>query len=222
MEASRLRLGPDTALRRGGHAFAGADCVAVSVHRCRTAHLAGTEDVTAKVFGAVTWTTDRVSVSIQFDPATGEVLTEILGQEITPELIPTQEGVKPQATEDSVGPYALQDFTLYHVVRRGYRPSKIAFLAWHAWRDAEAGEWPPGFAEDGRAAYDLLTIRKWLVVFVKRFFSSQFKRSALPNGPKVSAGGTMSPRGDWRMPSDASAAAWLAEIDRAVPTEEPA
>jgi NAD+ synthase (glutamine-hydrolysing) len=158
----------------------------------------------------------------QFDPATGEVLTEILGQEITPELIPTQEGVKPQATEDSVGPYALQDFTLYHVVRRGYRPSKIAFLAWHAWRDAAAGEWPPGFAEDGRAAYDLPTIRKWLVVFVKRFFSSQFKRSALPNGPKVSAGGTMSPRGDWRMPSDASAAAWLAEIDRAVPTEEPA
>ena len=158
----------------------------------------------------------------QFDPATGEVLTEILGQEITPELIPTQEGVKPQATEDSVGPYALQDFTLYHVVRRGYRPSKIAFLAWHAWRDAAAGEWPPGFAEDGRKAYDLPTIRKWLVVFVKRFFSSQFKRSALPNGPKVSAGGTMSPRGDWRMPSDASAAAWLAEIDRAVPTEEPA
>ena len=149
----------------------------------------------------------------QFDAETGVVLGEILGQEITPELIPTQEGVKPQATEDSVGPYALADFTLYHVVRRGYRPSKIAFLAWHAWRDAESGDWPPGFEESGRVAYDLATIRKWLLVFVKRFFSSQFKRSALPNGPKVSAGGTMSPRGDWRMPSDASAAAWLAEID---------
>jgi NAD+ synthase (glutamine-hydrolysing) len=97
------------------------------------------------------------------------------------------------------------------------RPSRIAFLAWHAWRDAESGEWPPGFPADRRQAYDLATIRAWLVVFVKRFFASQFKRSALPNGPKVSAGGTMSPRGDWRMPSDASAAAWLAELEDRVP-----
>ena len=139
---------------------------------------------------------------------------EILEQEITPELIPTAEGEKPQATEDSVGPYALQDFTLFHVLRRGYRPSKIAFLAWHAWRDATAGEWPPGFPDD--AAYGVRPRRRsgsWLEVFVKRFFASQFKRSALPNGPKVSAGGTMSPRGDWRMPSDASATAWLAELE---------
>ena len=140
------------------------------------------------------------------------VLREILEQEITPELIPTEEGKKPQATEDSVGPYALQDFTLYHVIRRGYRPSKIAFLAWHAWKDPAAGEWPPGFPEDARTSYDLATVRQWLEVFIKRFFASQFKRSALPNGPKVSAGGTMSPRGDWRMPSDASPAAWLAEL----------
>ena len=154
----------------------------------------------------------------QFDDETNEVLAEILGQEITPELIPTQDGVKPQATEDSVGPYALQDFTLFHVIRRGYRPSKIAFLAWHAWRDADAGEWPPGFREDQHTAYDVATVRKWMVVFVRRFFASQFKRSALPNGPKVSAGGTMSPRGDWRMPSDASAAAWLAEIEN-IPRE---
>ncbi len=145
------------------------------------------------------------------------VLREILEQEITPELIPTVEGVKPQATEDSVGPYALQDFTLFHVIRRGYRPSKIAFLAWHAWKDSTAGEWPPGFPEDARTSYDLATVRKWLEVFVQRFFASQFKRSALPNGPKVSNGGTMSPRGDWRMPSDASAAAWLAELDENVP-----
>ncbi|HWJ10752.1 MAG TPA: NAD(+) synthase, partial [Nocardioides sp.] len=147
-----------------------------------------------------------------YDDAADQVLREILEQEITPELIPTEEGKKPQATEDSVGPYALQDFTLHHVIRRGYRPSKIAFLAWHAWHDQAAGEWPPGFPEERRASYDLATIRAWLEVFVKRFFSSQFKRSALPNGPKVSAGGTMSPRGDWRMPSDASAAAWLAEL----------
>jgi NAD+ synthase (glutamine-hydrolysing) len=142
-----------------------------------------------------------------------QVLQEILDQEISPELIPTAEGEKPQATEDSVGPYALQDFTLYHVIRRGYRPSKIAFLAWHAWRDADEGEWPPGFPEERRSSYDLTTVRKWLDLFVRRFFASQFKRSALPNGPKVSNGGTMSPRGDWRMPSDASAAAWLAELE---------
>ena len=141
------------------------------------------------------------------------MLEEILEQEITPELIPVEEGVKPQATEDSVGPYALQDFTLFHVLRRGDRPSKIAFLAWHAWHDAAAGEWPPGFPDGRRTAYDLATIRHWLEVFVQRFFASQFKRSALPNGPKVSAGGTMSPRGDWRMPSDASATAWLAELE---------
>ncbi len=149
----------------------------------------------------------------ELDEETNGVLLEILTQEITPELIPTEEGAKPQATEDSVGPYALQDFTLFQVIRYGTRPSKIAFLAWHAWRDADAGEWPPGFDETRRTAYDLATVRTWLEVFVKRFFASQFKRSALPNGPKVSAGGTMSPRGDWRMPSDASRAAWLAELE---------
>lgn len=135
-----------------------------------------------------------------YDDEADLVLQAILEQEITPELIPGGE----QRTEDSVGPYALQDFTLYHVLRRGYRPSKIAFLAHHAWGT-------------GEASYDLATIRRWLGVFVRRFFSSQFKRSALPNGPKVSPGGTMSPRGDWRMPSDASPAAWLAELEAEVP-----
>ncbi len=146
-----------------------------------------------------------------------EVLGEILTQEITPELIPTEEGKKPQATEDSVGPYNLQDFTLALVVRHGFRPRKIAFLAWHAWKDVDAGEWPPGFPADARVAYTLADIRGWLEVFVKRFFANQFKRSALPNGPKVSSSGTMSPRGDWRMPSDAKGTAWLAEIERDVP-----
>jgi NAD+ synthase (glutamine-hydrolysing) len=147
-----------------------------------------------------------------------DTLTEILDQEISPELVPTKEGERIQSTEDSVGPYALQDFTLYHVLRRGYRPSKIAFLAQHAWSDAASGDWPAGYPEGERPAYDLATIRHWLEVFVKRYFASQFKRSALPNGPKVVAGGTMSPRGDWRMPSDVSSAAWLAEIERNVPT----
>jgi NAD+ synthase (glutamine-hydrolysing) len=148
----------------------------------------------------------------QFDDTANQVLGEILDQEITPELIPTVEGQRAQATEDTVGPYALQDFTLYHVLRRGYRPSKIAFLAWHAWHDASAGGWPPGFPADRRPAYQLGEIRHWLEVFCHRFFASQFKRSALPNGPKVSAGGTMSPRGDWRMPSDAAATTWLADL----------
>ena len=142
-----------------------------------------------------------------------ELLTEIVGQEITPELIPVKEGERAQSTESSVGPYALQDFTLFHVLRHGFRPSKIAFLAEHAWSDASTGEWPPNYPDELRIAYPLPEIRHWLEVFVKRFFASQFKRSALPNGPKVSAGGTMSPRGDWRMPSDASAAAWLAELE---------
>jgi len=153
----------------------------------------------------------------QLDGDANAVLGEVLDQEITPELIPTLEGQKAQATEHSVGPYALQDFTLYHVLRRGYRPSKIAFLAWHAWHDVDAGEWPPGYPPEARPAYDLATIRAWLEVFCRRFFASQFKRSALPNGPKVSPGGTMSPRGDWRMPSDAAATAWLADIEAHVP-----
>ena len=148
----------------------------------------------------------------QFQDDTNEVLGAILEQEITPELVPTEEGEKPQATEDAVGPYALQDFTLFHVLRYGARPSKIAFLAWHAWHDADGGEWPPGFPEDRRRP-TTWRVRRWLEVFVQRFFASQFKRSALPNGPKVSAGGSLSPRGDWRMPSDASATAWLAELE---------
>lgn len=149
----------------------------------------------------------------QFDEATNKVLTDVVGLEITPELIPTREDKLPQSTEESVGPYSLQDFTLFHVLRYGYPPSKIAFLAWHAWHDADTGEWPPNYPSDKRVEFDLETIRAWMEVFVKRFFASQFKRSALPNGPKVSHGGTMSPRGDWRMPSDASAAAWLAELE---------
>jgi NAD+ synthase (glutamine-hydrolysing) len=123
-----------------------------------------------------------------------------------------------QSTEDRVGPYALHDFFLHYMVRHGLAPSKIAFLAWHAWKDAGAGRWPLGFPDDARTAYDLPTIAAWLDVFLRRFFANQFKRSAIPNGPKVSAGGALSPRGDWRMPSDASAAAWLDELSHNVPS----
>lgn len=147
----------------------------------------------------------------------GEVLLAILDQEISPELVPARPGEKVQSTQDAVGPYPLQDFTLFHVLRRGYRPSKIAFLALHAWGDATRGVWPVGHPQGERTAYDLATIRHWLEVFLRRFFASQFKRSALPDGPKVVAGGTMSPRGDWRMPSDAGARAWLEELHENVP-----
>ncbi|MFC8782847.1 NAD(+) synthase [Streptomyces nigra] len=153
-----------------------------------------------------------VVASGQFDEETGRTLTAILDTEISPELVP---GEEMQSTESKIGPYALHDFTLFHVLRYGFRPSKIAFLAWHAWHDAEAGAWPPGFPEAKRVAYDLAEIRRWLEVFCRRFFAfAQFKRSAMPNGPKVSAGGSLSPRGDWRAPSDGNAAAWLRDLER--------
>jgi NAD+ synthase (glutamine-hydrolysing) len=158
--------------------------------------------------------------SDQFPLEVGEVLRSVLDTEITPELIPAGDNEALQSSEAKVGPYALQDFSLYQVLRYGFRPAKIAFLAWHAWSDAENGSWPPGFPENKRPAYTLKEIRHWLQVFVQRFYSfSQFKRSAMPNGPKVSHGGSLSPRGDWRAPSDMSARAWLDAIDREVPED---
>ena len=154
----------------------------------------------------------------QLEGPVNDTLLEILDQEISPELVPTREGEKIQSTEDTIGPYALHDFTLYHVLRWGYRPSKIAFLAEHAWSDAGRGAWPAGFPEGRRPQYDLADVRSWMQVFYRRFFANQFKRSAIPNGPKVVAGGSLSPRGDWRMPSDASARAWLDELEANVPT----
>ena len=156
--------------------------------------------------------------SEQFAPEVSQTLLAILGTEISPELVPAEAGKAIQSTEAKIGPYALQDFTLFHVLRYGFRPSKIAFLALHAWGDAAAGAWPAGFPEAQRLAYDLPEIRKWLRVFLHRFFGiSQFKRSAMPNGPKISAGGALSPRGDWRAPSDGNARIWLDELDRNVP-----
>jgi NAD+ synthase (glutamine-hydrolysing) len=153
-----------------------------------------------------------------FSDDVDEILLSILNTEISPELIPVKEGEVPQSTEKSIGPYELQDFNLFYTLRYGFRPSKIAFLAWHAWHDVDGGLWPEGFPRERRRAYDLAHIRQWLLVFVKRYFGfSQFKRSAMPNGPKVSAGGSLSPRGDWRAPSDGNAVVWLADIERNVP-----
>lgn len=146
------------------------------------------------------------------------VLQSVLDTEISPELVPAGQDGKVQSTESTIGPYNLHDFTLAYVLRHGSRPSKIAFLAWHAWHDAAAGAWPTGFPSDGRPEYDLDEIAKWLRLFLKRYFGfAQFKRSAVPNGPKVSPIGSLSPRGDWRAPSDGNARAWLAELDAALP-----
>jgi NAD+ synthase (glutamine-hydrolysing) len=159
-----------------------------------------------------------VAATGEFDEATSAVLLDVLGTEISPELVPVGEDEEIQSTQDAIGPYALHDFFLHHLVRYGLAPSKVAFLAWHAWRDAEAGRWPPNLPGDERPAYDLPEVVRWLEVFLTRFFGfAQFKRSAIPNGPKVSGGGALSPRGDWRAPSDGTAAPFLAELRANVP-----
>ncbi len=160
----------------------------------------------------------RWTAETQVDAETRDVLLAILNTEISPELVPAGENGEIQSTEDRVGPYALNDFFLHHVMRFGQKPSKAAFLAWHAWHDVARGEWPAGLPDEARTAYDLPTIAHWLEAFCQRFFAfAQYKRSAIPNGPKVSSGGALSPRGDWRAPSDASAEVWLAELRRALP-----
>ncbi len=149
---------------------------------------------------------------------TVDVLQSVLDTEISPELVPAGQDGRMQSTEDRIGPYNLHDFTLFHVLRFGFRPSKIAFLAAHAWSDPDAGAWPPGYPAGERPAYDLVTVATWLDVFLTRFFGfAQFKRTAIPNGPKVSPAGSLSPRGDWRAPSDGNARAWLADLHAAVP-----
>ena len=154
----------------------------------------------------------------QFKPEVLQTLGAILSEEITPELVPIEGDEPPQSTEAKIGPYELQDFNLFYTLRYGFRPSKIAFLALHAWADVTRGAWPAGFPQERRQAYDLPQIRGWLRVFLERFFGfSQFKRSAMPNGPKVLAGGALSPRGDWRAPSDGNARVWLEELEREVP-----
>ncbi|HEX5182452.1 MAG TPA: NAD(+) synthase [Allosphingosinicella sp.] len=149
----------------------------------------------------------------QFDAGTDRVLEAILATRISPELVPADEEGEMQSTEERIGPYELHDFFLFHILRSGQPPSKVAFLAWQAWKDAAAGQWPDGYPEALKRAYDLPTIRKWLEIFLTRFFQvSQYKRSCIPNGPKVSAGGALSPRGDWRAPADGTAGPWLDEL----------
>lgn len=149
----------------------------------------------------IEWVADK-----EADPATQAVLRRILAAKISPELVPGEDLDEPeQDTEATIGPYALHDFSLYYITRRGYGPAKVAFLAMQAWADG-------GSKDEG--AYTDQEILRWLRVFVERFFATtQFKRSAIPNGPKVGSGGSLSPRGDWRAPSDNDAGAWIAEMD---------
>jgi NAD+ synthase (glutamine-hydrolysing) len=142
----------------------------------------------------------------QVDARAGAALQSILDTEISPELIPADAASQQlQSSEKTVGPYALHDFFLYYISRFGHRPSRVAFLAEQAWNEAGS-------------EFDRATIKRWLAVFLKRFFqTSQFKRSALPNGPKVGSGGSLSPRSDWRAPSDSHADAWLEELEKNVP-----
>ncbi len=165
----------------------------------------------------IDWMAETGELGAEAAPA----LRSILATEISPELVPAQDGQAEhpaQSSESVVGPYELQDFHLYHLLRYGYRPSRIAYLALQAWGDSRRGSWPDPAAAAQRHQYDLRQIKHWLAVFLERFIeTSQFKRSALPNGPKVGSGGSLSPRGDWRAPSDASARAWLEELERNVP-----
>ena len=166
----------------------------------------------------IQYLTRWVAASGQLEAAATAALQGILDTEISPELVPADAGGKLQSTQEKIGPYELQDFNLYYITRYGLRPSKVAFLSWHAWRDAAKGEWPPAFPDAAKHAYTLKDVRHWLEIFLYRFFEiSQFKRSALPNSPKVVSGGSLSPRGDWRAPSDGNARAWLQELRENVP-----
>lgn len=161
------------------------------------------------------------SRSEEFDEATSAILQSILATEISPELIPGDRAVSgpAQKTEDIIGPYDLQDFNLYYISRYGFRPGKVAFLAWHAWRTMDDPSWPDGIADSDKREYDLKSILRWLEVFLYRFFqTSQFKRSCIPNGPKVGSGGSLSPRGDWRAPSDVVAEVWLRDLRETLAT----
>ena len=162
----------------------------------------------------IRWVADRELVGAEATPT----LHAVLDTEISPELVPADADGKIQSTEATVGPYALNDFFLFYISRFGLKPSKVAYLAHQAWGDATKGDWPVNTPDAEKVEYDLATIKFWLRKFLVRFFqTSQFKRSAVPNGPKVVTGGSLSPRGDWRAPSDASARVWLDELETNTP-----
>jgi NAD+ synthase (glutamine-hydrolysing) len=149
------------------------------------------------------------------------VLFDVLGTTISPELIPGNNEDEPeQHSEHVIGPYELQDFHLYYILRFGFLPAKVAFLAWSAWHDKNSGTWPD-IPPERQHEYAIGEIKKWLKVFIERFFkSSQYKRSCIANSPKVGSGGSLSPRGDYRAPSDSEATPWLADLDHIPETDK--
>jgi NAD+ synthase (glutamine-hydrolysing) len=162
-----------------------------------------------------------VAVKDFFGQDASAALTDVLDTVISPELVPGDSEDEPgQHSEAVVGPYELQDFTLYYVLRFGYPPPKVAFLSWTAWHDKNTGSWN-GIPEEKQRGYSIEEIKRWLGVFVERFFQlSQYKRSCIPNAPKVGSGGSLSPRGDYRVPSDAEAAPWRASL-QGIPDNDP-
>ncbi|AHC46829.1 NAD synthetase / Glutamine amidotransferase chain of NAD synthetase [Achromobacter xylosoxidans NBRC 15126 = ATCC 27061] len=162
-----------------------------------------------------------VAESGRLGEAGAAVLLDVLGTDVSPELVPGGDDGKPtQKSEDTIGPYELQDFNLYYTLRYGFAPTKVAFLALAAWRDRDAGAWPEG-GHVARNQYDLAAIKRNLKIFLDRFFRlSQFKRTCVPNAPKVGSGGSLSPRGDWRAPSDSESVVWLRDADR-IPDQAP-
>lgn len=162
-----------------------------------------------------------VAESGRLGEAGAAVLLDVLGTDVSPELVPGGDDGKPtQKSEDTIGPYELQDFNLYYTLRYGFAPTKVAFLALAAWRDRDAGAWPEG-GHVARNQYDLAAIKRNLKIFLDRFFRlSQFKRTCVPNAPKVGSGGSLSPRGDWRAPSDSESVVWMRDADR-IPDQTP-
>ncbi|PKN20374.1 MAG: NAD(+) synthase [Deltaproteobacteria bacterium HGW-Deltaproteobacteria-6] len=151
----------------------------------------------------------------QFSETVSNILLAVLATEISPELIPGEENDQPlQKTEATIGPYEIQDFNNFYITRFGYLPTKVAFLAYLAWRDKTQGSWPD-VPPEKQNSYSLKEIKKWLHVYLNRFFkTSQYKRSCVPNSPKVGSGGSLSPRGDWRAPSDSEATVWLTNWEK--------
>ena len=156
-----------------------------------------------------------VAQTHQVSKEVSDILLAVLATEISPELIPGKTKEQPQQrTEATIGPYELQDFNNFYITRFGYLPTKVAFLAWCAWKDKTQGSWPDVSAEK-QVSYSLKEIKEWLHVYLTRFFkTSQYKRSCVPNGPKVGSGGSLSPRGDWRAPSDSEATVWLTNWEK--------
>ena len=170
----------------------------------------------------IRWVMETRQLGEEADSVLRDILETVISPELVPAVMNAPSGAAAmQRSEDVVGPYELQDFHLYYTLRFGYSPAKVAFLAWSAWHERSQGAAWPDILADKRHQYSIAEIKRWLAVFLKRFFQdSQYKRSCLANAPKVGSGGSLSPRGDYRAPSDSDATAWLGQLEQ-IPEVEP-